>query len=65
MMNDAEKQKYALQIMSEAFKRFLKENIGNVEDKPIIEILAWSRAMLELEQEFRAALLTKDENLEL
>ena len=58
-MSDIEKQ--ALQIMATAFKRSLKEHIGSLEDKPPIELVAWSKALIELELDFRQALLVTNQ----
>ncbi len=62
-MNNVREQKYAIQVMSEAFKRSLTEFVGNIGDKPPIELVAWSKALIELEQEMRQELL-RDVDLE-
>lgn len=61
-MNDAEKEKYALHVLKVAFVRHLSEAVGSIENKPPMELVAWSQALLELEQEMRQQLLkTPDE----
>ena len=54
---EAEKQKAVVEIMALAFRLTLAELIGSPSHKPSLELVAWSKAFIELEQEFRLALL--------
>ena len=38
-----------LTLMKDAFKRYLLEQLGPLEDKPLFELRAWSLALLDLE----------------
>ncbi len=57
---EAEKQEAVVKIMAIAFKRTLAELIGSPSYKPSLELLAWSKAFIELECEFNQALLKND-----
>lgn len=57
MSSDTEKQKYAVHVLSEAFKRSLIEHMGLLANKPPIELVAWSKALIEVEQAVRQQLL--------
>ena len=59
-MTNSEKQKFVVEIMAFAYRQTLLECIGTAEDKLPMELLAWSKALLELESEFRQALLKND-----
>ena len=43
-----------LLMMKDAFKRYLREQLGPIEDKPIPELQAWSLALIEVAQEVRS-----------
>ena len=57
---EAEKQKAVVEIMALAFRRTLAELIGSPSHKPSLELIAWSKAFIELDIEFRQALLKND-----
>ena len=59
----AETKKIVVEIMAEAFKRALSEIIGSASNKEPMELVAWSKAFMELEQEFRQALLKNNDVL--
>jgi hypothetical protein len=50
-------------VLKDAFKRFLKEQLGPVEDKPYIELAAWKRALVELAFEIEASQSILEEEL--
>lgn len=56
-MTNPQTQKQAVQIMADAFKRSLIEHIGQISEKPPMELVAWSKALISLEQEIRLELL--------
>ena len=57
---EAEQQKAVVKIMALEFKRTLAEFIGSPSHEPSLELLAWSKAFIELDIEFRQALLKND-----
>lgn len=40
-------------LIAEAFKRFLREQLGPIEDKPIVELMAWDIALLSMARDMR------------
>lgn len=63
MDSDAEKQRFAVQVLANAFRRSLEEHIGSLENKPPTELVAWSKALIEMEQAIRQQLLQTYEGL--
>ena len=53
----------ALMLLKDAFKRFLTEQLGPLEDKPPIELWAWSLALIELASVVRLHLLKFEDGL--
>lgn len=52
-----------LMLMKDAFKRYLLERLGPIEDKPHMELGAWTLALIEVAHEVRSqqSLLEDDE----
>jgi hypothetical protein len=53
-----------LTIMKDAFKRYLLEQLGPLDDKPLFELRAWNLALLEVDYLVQSRrVLLEDETL--
>ncbi len=53
----------ALVLLKEAFKRSLREHLGSIEEKPVVELQAWSLALLELATDVRLFQLSLEDEI--
>ena len=60
MNDEIEKQKYAIFVLTEVFRRSLLEHMGWLDKKPSIELVAWSKALIAVEHACREQLLSTD-----